>query len=147
MATVTLACLSCGQGNRLPQDRLGAGAKCGTCGAPLLPGKPVEVTPDVLAKAARLDTLPLVADFWAPWCGPCRMMAPEFAKAASELRGRARLVKLNTEEHPKANTKYGIRGIPMLSLWQGGKERARKAGAMPAAGIIGWISSEAVTSP
>ncbi|MDR9485816.1 MAG: thioredoxin TrxC [Sediminimonas sp.] len=141
MASMKLTCLSCGQVNRVASDRLSAKPKCGTCGASLMPGKAVEVDFATLQKAARTDDVPLVVDFWAPWCGPCRMMAPEFSKAASELRGDARLVKLNTEAHPKAGSAYGIRGIPTMARFKGGREAARKSGAMPAAQIVSWVKS------
>ncbi|MFP4045141.1 MAG: thioredoxin domain-containing protein [Rhodosalinus sp.] len=134
-----LTCLDCGQVNRVPADRLDAGPKCGTCGAALMPGKPIEVDPKILDKAARTDDVPLVADFWAPWCGPCRMMAPEFSKAAGALKGRARLVKLNTQDFPQAGASHGIRGIPTMVGWAGGRERARQSGAMRAPEIEAWI--------
>lgn len=139
MDNIRLTCLDCGQLNRVPPDRLGAVAKCGICGARLMPARPFEVDLATLQKAARNDTLPLVVDFWAPWCGPCRMMAPEFARAAESLGKAARLVKLNTEAHPKAGSVYGIRGIPLLAVFRGGKELARQAGAMPAAVIVEWV--------
>lgn len=141
MAGKKLTCLSCGQLNRVPQERLNGTAKCGTCGDKLLPAKAIEVDADVLAKAARNDDLPLVADFWAPWCGPCRMMAPEFAKAAGTLQGQARLVKLNTEDHQAAGRKYGIRGIPTMVAFSGGREVKRQSGAMHEPQIVGWITS------
>ena len=141
MAGKKLTCLSCGQLNRVPEERLNSTAKCGTCGDKLLPGKAIEVDADVLARAARNDDLPLVADFWAPWCGPCRMMAPEFTKAAGTLQGQARLVKLNTEDHQEAGRKYGIRGIPTMVAFSGGREVKRQSGAMREPQIVGWIKS------
>ncbi len=137
--SLKVTCLDCAQVNRVPADKLGAGAKCGTCGAPLISGKAVEVDFATLQKAARNDDLPLVVDFWAPWCGPCRSMAPEFSKAAQELGGKARLVKMNTEDHPQAGQTYGIRGIPTMAGFRGGRERARQSGAMPAASIVTWV--------
>ena len=134
-----LTCLSCGQVNRVPSDRLGAGPKCGTCGAKLISSKVVGVDLARLQKAARHDEGPLVVDFWGPWCGPCRMMAPEFAKAADASMGQARLVKLNTEEHPQAGAAYHIRGIPTMAAFSGGRERQRQSGAMPATAIVEWI--------
>jgi len=138
-----LTCLECGQVNRVPEDKLTAGPKCGTCGARLMGGKVAEVDLSTLQKAARNDDVPLVVDFWAPWCGPCRMMAPEFSKAAQELQGQARLVKLNTEDHPQAGTKYGIRGIPTMAAFKGGRETKRQSGAMPAKAIVDWVRASA----
>jgi thioredoxin 2 len=133
-----LACLICGQGNRVPHEKLGAGPKCGTCGAPLLSGEPRELSFDILQKAARIDELPLIVDFWASWCGPCRMMAPEFAKAAGLLKGHARCAKLDTEAFPQAGQTYGIRGIPLLVAFRGGREIGRQAGARAAKDIEAW---------
>ncbi|MBF9030386.1 thiol reductase thioredoxin [Rhodobacterales bacterium HKCCE3408] len=141
--SVKLACLACGQGNRVPEDRLAAGPKCGTCGARLIPDGPVEVSLDILEKARRMDELPLVVDFWAAWCGPCRMMAPEFAKAAKELKGRARFAKLDTEAFPEAGQRFAIRGIPLLVAFRAGREIDRRAGATSARDIVGWLSTNA----
>ncbi|SPF78252.1 thioredoxin TrxC [Pseudoprimorskyibacter insulae] len=138
MAGKKITCLDCGQVNRVPEDKLNAGPKCGTCGAALMPGKAVEVDFATLQKAARNDDVPLVVDFWAPWCGPCRMMAPEFSKAAQTLGGSVRLVKLNTEDHQAAGSAYGIRGIPTMVKFAGGRELKRQSGAVQAAAIVNW---------
>lgn len=139
MPGLKLTCLSCGQVNRVPRDRLGA-AKCGTCGAKLAGGKATEVDVATMEKAARIDDLPLVVDFWAPWCGPCRMMAPQFSQAAEQLVAKARLVRLNTENYPRATAKYAIRGIPTMIAFKGGREVKRHAGALQASQIVGWVT-------
>lgn len=138
MAALKLTCLDCGQINRVPSDRLAAGAKCGTCGAQLVPAKPVAVSFDQLEKTIRSDQLPLIVDIWAPWCGPCRMMGPEFEKAARELRGKARLVKVNSDQEPAASVRFNIRGIPSLLRFEGGREVKRHAGVMRAHEIVAW---------
>ncbi|RMD46691.1 MAG: thioredoxin TrxC [Alphaproteobacteria bacterium] len=136
--SLILTCFACGKPNRVPRERLAQRPKCGACGAPLADGKVHEVDLATLEKAARNDSLPILADFWASWCGPCRMMAPEFEKAAAQLAGEVRLVKVNTERHPDAAIRYNIRGIPALLLFAGGREAARQAGAMPAQSIVAF---------
>lgn len=139
MSGVKLTCFDCGQVNKIPGDKLQAGPKCGTCGASLMPNKAVEVDPAILEKASKRDDIPLVVDFWAPWCGPCRMMAPEFSKAAQTLNGQARLVKLNTEDHQQAGMRYNIRGIPTMVAFERGREAKRQSGALREAQIVGWV--------
>jgi thioredoxin 2 len=139
MADKTLTCLSCAQLNRVPDEKLASNAKCGKCGAPLLPKAAVDVDPAILEKASKNDDLPLVVDFWAPWCGPCKMMGPEFAKAAGSLVGKARLVKLDTQKHQSTGGRYRIRGIPTVVAFERGKEKKRQSGAMRAGQIVSWV--------
>ena len=139
MGDKTLTCLKCGQLNRVPEARLGAGPKCGACGTALVHGDAVDVDPAILEKAAKNDDLPLVVDFWAPWCGPCRMMAPEYSKAAAKLAGQARLVKLDTQKYQSTGARYRIRGIPTMVAFEGGREAKRHSGAMREGQIVGWV--------
>ncbi len=134
-----ITCTTCGQTNRVPLARLGQQPKCGSCGALLVAGKVAELDPRLHDKATRTDDLPMLVDYWAPWCGPCRMMAPEFAKAAISLAPAARLAKINTEDHPEISQRLGIRGIPLLILWHRGREVARLPGARPAAEIAAFV--------
>ena len=136
---VKLTCATCGQMNRVSTAKLADGPKCGSCGDPLADGRVAELDARAHDKATRGDELPLLVDYWAPWCGPCRMMAPEFAKAAQALKGRARLAKLNTEDHPDIAGRARIQGIPALVLYRNGRELARLAGARPAADIVAFV--------
>jgi len=134
-----LTCLSCGQANRVPLAKIDAGPKCAVCGARLADGKVAAFDMQVHDKATRADDLPLIVDYWAPWCGPCRTMAPEFAKAATALRGKARFAKIDTEEFPAVSQRLQIRGIPLLVLYAKGREVARLPGARPAADIEAFV--------
>ncbi|GAB1478555.1 thioredoxin TrxC [Paracoccaceae bacterium] len=137
--TIKLCCATCGQMNRIPAARLAAAPKCGSCGEPLADGRVMELDSLSHDKALRGDELPVLVDYWAPWCGPCRMMAPEFAKAAKALAPTVRLAKLNTEDHPEIATRARIQGIPALILYHKGRERARLAGARPARDIEAFV--------
>jgi thioredoxin 2 len=125
--------------NRVPVAKLGAGPKCGSCGEALADGRVIEFDAGAHDKATRGDELPLLVDYWAPWCGPCRAMAPEFVKAAKVLTGHARLAKLNTQDNPKIAERARIQGIPALILYRKGREVARLAGARPASDIVAFV--------
>ncbi len=134
-----LTCLSCGQANRFPVAKLEAGPKCAKCGVALASGDVAEIEARQHDKATQADDLPLIVDYWAPWCGPCRTMAPEFAKAAKALRCKARFAKIDTEQFPTISQRLQIKGIPLLILYAKGKEIARLSGARPAADIEGFV--------
>ncbi len=136
---LTLTCLACGKGNRLPAGRLTEGPRCGACSASLADGEVAELDLATLERAVHNDGAPLLVDLWAPWCGPCRMMAPEFARAARMLAPAVRLAKIDTERHPDAAVRFAVRGIPLLILFAGGREIGRLSGARPAADIAGFV--------
>ena len=137
---VHIACPACLAQNRVPAARLAEDPKCGKCGARLLDGAPAELREDQFEAFVQRTELPVLADFWAPWCGPCRAMAPHFTRAAHELKDRVRLVKVNTEEAPGLARRYGIRAIPTLVLFRGGAEVKRASGAMDAAALARWAA-------
>src|SRR4029450_10951638 len=126
---MNVVCSHCGAKNRVPADRLRDAPNCGACHQPLRPAAPVAVRGAALSKLVTGTDLPVVVDFWAEWCGPCKMMAPEFAKAASQ-RPDVRFVKVDTEDGPEASTQYDIRTIPALALFRGGREVGRVAGGV-----------------
>ena len=136
---LTIACPHCHALNRVPAARLYEAPACGRCHRPLFAGKPVELDAQTFAAHARRSSLPLLVDFWAPWCGPCRMMAPQFEAAAGQVEPKARLAKIDTEAQPALAARFGIRSIPTLILFQRGHELSRHSGAMGAADILSWV--------
>ncbi len=142
---LVLSCRQCGQRNRALYQRLGQTFQCGHCHQPLPPvGEPVEVQDESVFDAMTgQSALPVLIDFWAPWCGPCKMVAPEMMKVADELAGRVLVAKVNTEALPRLAQRFGINAIPTLALFAGGRELARQAGAMSAPGIVQFIRSAA----
>jgi thioredoxin 2 len=132
-------CASCSTANRVPAQRLGDDPKCGKCGAPLLDGKPVALDEARFDSFIGRNELPVLVDFWADWCGPCHAMAPAFERAAGELKTRVRFAKLNTEDAQPVAARFGIRSIPTLILFRGGREVARVSGAMDARSIASWV--------
>lgn len=143
--TVKATCAVCGRTNRLPAARLSARPKCGACGAALADGTVAVLDLTTHDKATRSDEVPLVVDYWAPWCGPCRMMAPEFARVAKAMAPRVRFAKIDTQDYPRVSQDLGIRGIPLLILWHKGKEVARLAGAHPAGEIEAFVRGTLAT--
>lgn len=137
--TLIVACPHDGSLNRVPRARLGQAPSCGTCHRPLFAGKPVDLTAATFDRHALQSDLPVVIDFWAAWCGPCRMMSPAFAAAAGRLEPRVRLAKLDTEAEPAIAARFGIQGIPSMIMMHKGREVARTSGAMPTQQIVAWV--------
>jgi len=133
-----LVCPHCQAINRLPAARLAEQPKCGQCHQPLFNAQPIELRGDSFARWAKNSDLPLLVDFWAPWCGPCKMMAPAFVQAAGLLEPEVQLAKVNTDVEQALASQYGIRSIPTLILFHKGREMARQAGAMGAQDIARW---------
>ena len=137
--TLIVVCPHCAGANRVPAPRLAEGGNCGKCKKPLFDGHPVELKAGNFDAHIGRSDLPLVVDFWAPWCGPCRSKAPAFERAARELEPQFRLAKVNTESEPQLAERFGIRSIPTLAVFRNGREVARQAGAMDEGNLVRWI--------
>ncbi len=137
-----IVCPHCGAVNQVPKERLGERPKCGKCHQLLFADHPAELQGAAFQRYIERNELPVLVDFWAPWCGPCRMMAPAFAQAAQQMQGRCLFAKVNTEEDGQSGARYQIRSIPTMILFRGGREVARQSGAMGAADIQRWLAGQ-----
>ncbi|TCS34716.1 thioredoxin [Paucimonas lemoignei] len=138
-----LVCPACQAVNRVPDERLRDAPDCGRCHRPLFSGQPVALNRSEFERQLEKSDIPLLVDFWASWCGPCRMMAPAFEQAAAQLEPHFRLAKVNTEEQQELAARYAIRSIPTLAIFRNGREIARQAGAMGTVDIVRWARSAA----
>ncbi|HEY0061643.1 MAG TPA: thioredoxin TrxC [Telluria sp.] len=137
-----IVCPHCDAVNRVAAERLGDGPVCGKCTRELFLAKPLDVTSARFARHIERNDIPVLVDFWASWCGPCKMMAPAYHQAAQRLEPGMRLLKVDTEAVQDVAARYNIRSIPTLALFRGGREVARQPGAMDSAGIVAWVQAQ-----
>lgn len=145
--SITVGCPHCNAVNRVQQARLGDDPSCGKCKNSLFTGQPVALTAGNFSSLVERSELPVVVDFWASWCGPCKMMAPVFEEAARELEPRLRFAKLDTEAEQALAGRFGIRSIPTLIVFRGGREVARQPGAMSGSQLRQWLQPHLVDLP
>ncbi len=136
-----VVCPHCAAINRVPEERLQPDPQCGTCHRALFTGAALALDDAGFERFVSRSELPVLVDFWAPWCGPCRMMAPQFEEAAAMLKGRAVLVKVNSDDNPRTSMRWHIRSIPTLLLLRGGQEQRRQSGVMPARELVRWVGA------
>ena len=137
-----IVCPHCNGTNRIPTGKIPEEAKCGRCKQSILDTKPIELNTDNLEQHLQKNDIPVLIDFWAPWCGPCKIMGPNFEQASRSFKGRVRFAKINTEDQQSLGGHYNIRSIPTLVLFKGGKEVDRVSGALDANQLIAWINSK-----
>ena len=137
-----IVCSHCGATNRIPEDRDLASGKCGKCGRQLFEGQPADVSGAILEKHIAKSDVPVLVDVWAPWCGPCKVMGPQFEAAAKRAEPGLRFVKLNSDDNQALSTRLGIRGIPTMIMFRAGREVARVSGAMSSADILKWAGEQ-----
>lgn len=141
MSSSHIVCPHCNTVNRIATERLPENPRCGNCKQALFQGQPVELTAGNFPQHISRNDIPIIVDFWAPWCGPCKMMAPAFTKAAVQIEPSARLAKLNTEQEQSIGAQFSIRSIPTMVIFKNGREIIRQSGAKNEADIVRWINN------